>query len=117
MTNTPTDTRQTWRTELDELTASQEGKYVTIEILDPEIGDEPEVEQLPFAYATYDPKDDAVIIGVGRPMTPYPVVLRHIVTHPQTVEVDAIDENQPTVRVVDGDGTATLVTFFPDSSG
>jgi hypothetical protein len=113
---TTTDTRQTWRTELDELTASQEGSYVTIEILDPELGDEPEVEQLPFAYATYDPKDDAFIIAVGRPLTPYPVVLRHIVAHPQTIEVDTIDEKQPTIRVVDKDGTTTIATFFPDSS-
>jgi hypothetical protein len=116
MADTTTDTRQTWRTELDDLTASEEGSYVTIEILDPELGDQPEVEQLPFAYATYDPKDDAFIVAVGRPLTPYPVALRHIVAHPQTIDVDTVDESQPAIRVVDNDGTTTIVTFYPDSS-
>jgi len=36
-------------------------------------------ERLPFTYAAYDPRDDAVIIAVGGNTPKYPVVLGHLI--------------------------------------
>jgi hypothetical protein len=101
---------KTWVDNLDQLTNDREGQHVTIEILDPTYGDEPEVARLPFAYATYDVKDDVVIVAVGGKTAEYPVVLRHMVWHPNEVDVDHDDG---AIKVVDADGTTTIVSFFP----
>jgi hypothetical protein len=50
------------------------GHDVTIEVLDPETGDNPLVERLPFAGITYDHKDDVVVVSVGGRSPRYPVV-------------------------------------------
>ncbi|WP_214367820.1 DUF5335 family protein [Pseudonocardia sp. H11422] len=100
-----------WRRTLDQLTAEHEGEKVTIELDDPSIGHEHEAEQKPFAYATYDPKDDVVIVAVGQDKPEEPV-LRHMVWHPTEVTVADDPSLPPAFRVVEPDGTTTLVTFF-----
>ena len=54
-----------WIRLLDQLTGDHEGQFVTIEVLDPTYGDQHEAERLPFAYASYDPRDHVVIVAVG----------------------------------------------------
>jgi hypothetical protein len=109
---TETLDRTEWQNALDKLTAEHEGEHVTIELLDPEVGHQHEADRLPFAYINYDPKDDVVIVAVGGRSPRHPVVLRHMVWHPVEVDlaVDVIPE--PAVRVVERDGTTTLVIFF-----
>lgn len=99
-----------WKNALDELTAQVKGKVVTIEVLDRTIGDQPEVERLPFNYAAYDSKDDVAIVAVGGNDARYPVVLRHMVWRPVEINV-ATDLPAPALRIVEQDGTVTLVTF------
>jgi hypothetical protein len=101
-----------WVEELDQLTKEREGHDVTIEVLDPEFGDQSEAEHLPFAYASYDEKDDVVIIAVGGSSPGYPVALRHMVWHPTEVDVDTA---VGALRVVEADGTTTIATFFAPS--
>jgi hypothetical protein len=113
MTESSTVNRRAWTEELDELTKEREGQYVTIEVLDPMYGDGTEAERLPFAYASYDPKDDVVIIAVGGNTSKYPVVLRHMVWHPTEVDVD---KEAGAIKVVEPDGTTTYVSFFPPPS-
>jgi uncharacterized protein DUF5335 len=60
--------RNAWQSELDRLTWQHEGDYVTIEVMDASLGDQVEVERLPFAYATYDHKADTVVV-LGRAAT------------------------------------------------
>jgi hypothetical protein len=110
MTGTSTVDRSQWTSALDQLTREHEGEEVTIEIIDPTYGDNPEVEHLPFAYANYDYKDDVVFVAVGGASPRYPTVLRHMVSHP--TEVTTTTE-PPAVRVTDGEGTTTVVSFFP----
>jgi hypothetical protein len=100
--------RSEWAGAFDRLTKEHEGQYLTIELLDPEYGDQHEAERLPFAYAAYDPRDDVVIVAVGGNSPRYPVVLRHMVWHPS--EVDLAPDGA--FRVVEQDGTTTLVSFF-----
>ena len=110
MADTSKADRGEWEGLLDGLTKEHEGQHVTIELLDPEYGDQHEAERLPFAYATYDPRDDVVIVAVGGNSPRYPVVLRHMVWHPQAVDVAP----DGAFRVVEPDGTTTLVSFFAE---
>ena len=116
MADTPTLDRGDWRTVLDEVTAAHSGELVTLEVLDPSMGHQYEAERLPFSYLSYDPKDDVVIVGVGGQSPRCPVMLRHMVTHPKEIDVATQDVRQATVRVVDPEDSATLITFFPVES-
>lgn len=102
-----------WAQLLDRLSTEHAGQVVTIEVLDPAYGDQHEAERLPFAYAAYDPKDDTVVIAVGGRSPRYPVTLRHMISHPTEVSAADVDTARAAFRVIDADGTATLVSFFP----
>jgi hypothetical protein len=110
MTDTSTVDHGQWASLLDRLTKDHEGDYVTIEVLDPTYGDNTEAERLPFQYAAYDRKDDVAFVVVGGKTPQYPVALRHMVPHPTDVSTTA---DPPAVRVVDPEGTTTVVSFFP----
>lgn len=107
MTPSSTTVHDEWVLQLDQLTKDRRGQYVAIEILHPAYGDEPQVERLPFAYAAYDPKDDVVIIAVGGSTPQYPVLLRHMISHPTEVDVD-----DGGLKVVEKDGTTTITSFY-----
>jgi hypothetical protein len=114
MAGTATLKRSDWKSALDQMTADYEGRYVTIELLDPVVGHQHEVERLPFSYINYDPKDDVVIVAVGGDSPQYPVVLRHMVWHPTEVDIAVEEVSEPAARIVEPDGTTTLVIFFSD---
>jgi Family of unknown function (DUF5335) len=111
MADTPKAGRGEWSALLEQLTKEHEGHHTTIELLDPQYGDEPQAERLPFAYAGYDPRDDVVIVAVGGNSSRYPVVLRHMVWHPEQVDIAG-----NAFRVIEKDGTTTLVAFYPDAT-
>jgi hypothetical protein len=111
MSDTSTTDRKAWVEQLDRLTKERAGQQVTIEILDPTYGDQSEAERLPFAYSSYDPKDDVVVVAVGGGSSAkYPVVLRHMVRRPTEVDVD---NDAGAVRIVDTDGATTITSFVP----
>jgi hypothetical protein len=114
MADISTTDRQGWVEGLDRLTKDRDGQDVTIEVLSSSFGDQTEAERLPFAYTSYDPKDDVVVVAVGGRSSSDPVVLRHVVSHPSRVD---IDPNAGAFRAVEQDGTTTIVTFFPPSDG
>jgi hypothetical protein len=103
--------RDAWQKTLEALTGEHEGDVVTIEVEDLEIGDQFPAEQIPFNYIEYDPHDDAVSVGVGALDGRYPVLLRHVVEHPDHVFIHRSEEGPVTVEVRSPDGTATLVTL------
>jgi hypothetical protein len=111
MTDIRSTDRDTWAGALDQLTLDHKDEHATIEVVDAEAGYETEAQRLPFAYLDYDPKDDVVIVAVGGATRAFPVVLRHIVSHPVEVDV-AVDGG---LRIVAEDGAVTLVTFFGDA--
>jgi hypothetical protein len=114
MADTATTDRKAWVEGLDRLTKDREGHDVTIEVVNRSFGDQTEAERLPFSYTSYDPKDDVVVVAVGGRSSSYPVVLRHMVRHPSEVDIDL---EAGAFRVVEKDGTTTIVTFFPPSGG
>jgi hypothetical protein len=103
--------RDAWQKTLEALTGEHEGDVVTIEVEDLDIGDQFPAEQIPFNYIEYDPHDDAVSVGVGALDGRYPVLLRHVVEHPEHVFIHLSQEGPVTVEVRSPDGTATLVTL------
>ncbi|GAB2652971.1 DUF5335 family protein [Kribbella swartbergensis] len=103
--------RRHWESELDYLTHQHEGDYVTIEVLDPALGEQLEVERLPFAYLAYDRKADTVVIAVGGATSRFPVVLRHLIDEPAKILVDTTAQ-PPTLLITDTDQTTTQVTFY-----
>jgi hypothetical protein len=107
MTPSSTTDHDGWVLQLEQLTKDRRGQYVTIEILQPAHGVEPQAERLPFAYAAYDPRDDVVVIAVGGNTREYPVLLRHMISHPTEVDVD-----DGGLKVVEKDGTTTITSFY-----
>jgi hypothetical protein len=64
-----------------------------------------------FAAATYDRKDDVVVFAVGGRSSRYRVVLRHIISPPSEVSIVDDGSGATAVRVVDHDGTVTVIIF------
>jgi hypothetical protein len=103
--------RAEWMPFFEQLTKDHDGELVTIERLDSEYGDQVAAERLPFAYAAYDPRDDAVMVAVGGSSARFPVMLRHMIWHPAQVAIAHDDAGGTVLRVVDRDDTVTLVGF------
>jgi hypothetical protein len=97
-----------WTGLLERLTRDHSGDLVTIELLDPTYGDLEEAEHLPFIYATYDPRDDVVVVAAGKEDS---VALRHMIERPAEVSV-----SERAARVIDADGAATVVSFAAQSA-
>jgi Family of unknown function (DUF5335) len=110
-TNEEGISRSGWQEALQALTTEHEGDWATIEVADLDLGDQFAAEQIPFSYIEYDPHDDAVSVGVGGLDGRYPVMLRHVVAHPQNVFIHPSAEGPVTVEVRTSDGTVTLITL------
>jgi hypothetical protein len=103
--------RDAWQETLQRLSVEHQGDLATIEVAGLDLGDQFEAEQIPFSYVEYDPHDDAVSVGVGGLDGKYPVMLRHVVEHPESVLVHAADVGSGTIEVRSPDGTVTLITL------
>jgi Family of unknown function (DUF5335) len=105
-----------WVAFFDLLSKDHMGQAAAIELADADFGDQYETERLPFAYASYDPRDDVIVIGVGGNSSRFPVLFRHIINHPVQVDVTAPAPAETDVRIVDADGIATLLRLRPESA-
>ena len=108
--------RSEWTRLTDRLSAEYAGYEVTVEVVDPELGDNPMVERLPFDNVTYDDKDDVLVVAVGGKDQRYPVVLRHLVHHPRELVVDQMAQGAA-LKVTDESGTTTLVSLLRRRDG
>jgi hypothetical protein len=103
--------RTEWTKLTDRLTGEYRGYDITVEVLDPEVGDNPIVDRLPFDNLTYDNKDDVAVVAAARDPEHEDVALRHMVHHPQEFVVDLIPEGAA-VKITDDTGTTTLVSLL-----
>ena len=110
MATTSTD-RSEWSRLTDRLSADSAGHDVSIEVLDPSGGDNPLVDRLPFGSITYAPKDDVLVVSVGGGAPDEPVVLRHLVAHPQELVFDLVPHGAA-LKVTDAAGGTTLVSLL-----
>lgn len=111
MTTITSAQRSEWSTLADRLTADHGGHDTTIEVLDAEGGDNSLVERLPFESITYDHKDDVIVVSVGGRSPRFPVVLRHLISHPQEVVFDLIPQGAA-LKVTDASGATTLISLL-----
>lgn len=111
MPATTAEQRAEWAALTDRLTADHRGHDVTIEVLDPEGGDSSLVERLPFDSIIFDARSDALIVCVGGSPPRYPVVLRHVIPHPQQLQFD-LTHRGAALRITDPSGTTTLVSLL-----
>jgi hypothetical protein len=107
--------RTEWTRLTERLTAEYQGYDATIEVLDPETGDNELVERLPFDSLTYDHKDDVAVVAVGGTSPRYPVVLRHLVPHPREFAVDLVPQGAA-VKITDDDRTTLVSLLRPQGS-
>ena len=102
--------RAAWHDALELITKEHEGDEVTIELVVESLGDQEEAVKLPLNYLEYDRKDDVVVVALGGHSTRFPVVLRHMIRHPQAIWVHP--PAPATIRallVSDAEGVETLV--------
>ncbi|GAB3979712.1 DUF5335 family protein [Actinoallomurus acanthiterrae] len=114
MSQTTTVDRGKWAEFFDTLSADHAGHSAAVELLGADFGDQFEAERLPFAYASYDPRDDVVVIALGGNSARFPVLLRHMIDHPTEIDFTVPASAETDVRIVDGDGTATLLLLRPE---
>lgn len=113
MTEATTIDRTGWGSFFDLLTTDHRGKTAAIELVDADFGDQYETERLPFNYASYDPRDDVIVIGVGGNSARFPVLLRHLINRPVEVDFTVAQPTETDVRIVDAEGTATVLRLRP----
>jgi hypothetical protein len=104
--------RNEWPSFFDRLSDEMQGQHVAVEVLDPEIGDQVEVEKIPFAFSAYDPRDDTVVISMGGTTEQYPAVLRHMINHPTAIDMTMVGA-ETVVSVSSADDGTSLVRFTP----
>jgi hypothetical protein len=109
MTETTKIGRDGWVKFFDLLTVNHKGMNAAIELVDSDFGDQYETERLPFTYASYDPRDDALVIGLGGNTARFPVLLRHMINHPVEVDSAVPRPNETDVHIVADDGTETIL--------
>lgn len=114
MSQATTVDRGKWAEFFDTLSADHAGHSAAIELLGADLGDQFETERLPFAYASYDPRDDVVVIGVGGNSARFPVLLRHMIDHPTEIDFTVPEPAETDVRILGRDGTATLLRLRPE---
>lgn len=107
--------RSEWSALTERLSADHRGHDVTIEVIDPDGGDNPMVERLPFGSIIFDPKDDVIVVSVGGDSPRYPVVLRHVIAHPTALLFDLIPRGAA-LKITDASGTTTLVSLLRRTS-
>lgn len=103
--------KRTWQARFEEISQRREGQPVTIEVLDQDFGDQTEAQRMPFRSISYDERGDVVIVAVGGTSSRWPVVLRHLIHQPKTLDVLERGESGLVMRVVDGDDAATLIVL------
>jgi len=102
-----------WRHALEDLTMSNEGGEITIEVIRDDLGDQRLADAMPFVYVEYDPHDDTASVAVSQ-KTPFDEVLvRHVVEHPRDIYVARSERSGPSLEMNSADGTTTIVTFLP----
>jgi hypothetical protein len=100
-----------WADRLDEFTNIHDGWLVSIDVLNPDLGAQPEVQDLPLLGISADRIDENgnISISVARSRTEHHT---HIIQHPTHVYLERTDEGADAALAVESaDGTKTIVRF------
>lgn len=97
-----------WSEYLDELSRHAEGYPTTIEIMAAELGDQTEARDVPLRELAFDPRE-GIAVSVGGTTAEHPVILRHVIASPQSLEVTDEPGIPSALKVDAEDGTRTLI--------
>jgi len=104
--------REAWRPALDTFTAIHAGWLVSLEILDPAIGAQPEIENLPLLGVSVEhPEGEGdITISAGRPDTPN---ITHTIHAPSRVDIERRDDGAVVALQIEAaDGTKAILRFL-----
>jgi hypothetical protein len=90
-----------WRTALDRISKTLEGKQAEIEVASLSLGDQVEAEWLPLFGITYDPNDDLVEVALED--------LDHLIEHPREIYIEEGTEGVTALEIVTADGAKQII--------
>jgi len=95
--------RAAWRSFFDAMSEALAGKQAEIEVDALNLGSQIEAEWLPLYGVTYDDKDDLFEVALEG--------LDHLIRQPREVSIVTGRNGIDGIEVVDGDGTAHIITL------
>jgi hypothetical protein len=100
--------RATWSRTLNEFSKAHQGEPISVDILDAEIGAQPEVQGLPLLGITAEPREghDAIIIAAEKKSHES---ITHIVDHPSRVWIERSDGGTDLALQIESPGGKTIV--------
>ena len=113
MNQTTTPDRGGWQPLFEQISKGRHAQNLTIDVLDEDFGDQTEVNGMPFESIDFDGRSDVIVVAVAGREPHAPVVLRHVIHEPQVVDLLDRSDASLVMRVVDGAGVETLLTFQP----
>jgi hypothetical protein len=105
-----------WSEYLDELSRHAEGYPTTIEVMAAELGDQTEARGVPLRELAFDPHE-GIAVSVGGTTAEHPIVLRHVIASPRSLEVTDEPGVPSALKVDAGDGTLTLIRLGASAAG
>jgi len=87
---------------------------VSLEVLGPDVGVQPEVHDLPLEGLSAEPAEKGGIISIFVERSPTDH-LTHTITNPSRIRVEESDNRTDAMEIEAADGTKTIVTFMPPS--
>ena len=103
--------REAWVHELNEFTMVHEGWLVSLDVLGPEIGAQPEIDNLPLLGVSADrlDHDGTIAVSVARSATEH---LTHIIHAVTRVYIERTDDGADVALQIESvDGTTTILRF------
>jgi hypothetical protein len=85
---------------------------VTIEVVDEELGDQIQVQRLPWHALIYDESAGVLELSVGARGRSVPVVFRHEIHDPSKIWVEEDDYLIGAMPIEQEDGVRTIVRFY-----
>ena len=113
MDQTLTNDRSTWAGLFETINTERRAQLLTIDVLDGDFGDQLEASGMPFDSLEFDSRSDVIVVAVAGREPGAPVVLRHLIHGPQTVDLLDRPHSPLVMRIVDTDGIENLLTFQP----
>ena len=102
-----------WASFLDEVSRTQHGDAVSIEILSEALGDQSEALGLSLSSVGYDRGDDAIIVELATADDQTHIVLRRIISSPSSLSATPPRAGQVTAIRIENDDGVTLVGIRP----
>ena len=110
ITTTTEVARADWVRTLNEFNALHEGWLVTVEVLEPTVGAQSEIVDLPLVGVTFEPKSTTLSIAAGRGED----LIAHVLQDPTRLWIAHADgPRDAAMEIESGDGTKTIVRFTP----